>query len=253
MKLILENWNKFLNESSPIDRALGKGLGLHVQADKDGGWVIVYDAKKILDAIENLKEKNPESLEPYNVMYTLEGYQKIEVLAGVVFSKSDSTKGECNNAFQVTNSASKEDSKLGPTAYEAALYYLDGLAPDRFVVKPGADKVWSIYSKRADSGDVTKDPFDDIDAGDEKKTPDDTSDDCILHKGKDHLNHSYDIEAKPSGLQELENNNVKVIAALAQLGVKQRQFFSYLENYFNSLFSSRYDSGKSSDSFWDSL
>ena len=64
---------------------------------------------------------------------------------------------------------------------------------------------------------------------------------------------SYDIEAKPSGLQELENNNVKVLAALAQLGVKQRQFFSYLENYFNFLFVSRYETAKSRDSFWDSL
>ena len=253
MKLILENWNKFLNESSPIDRALGKGLGLHVQADKDGGWVIVYDAKKILDAIEYFKENDTKFSELYNVMSTLESYQKIEVLAGVVFTRSTSTKGECNNAFQVSNSASKKDSKLGPIAYEAALYYLDGLAPDRFVVKPGADKVWSIYSKRADSGDVTKEPFDDIDADAEKRTPDDTSDDCVLHKGKDHLNYSYDIEAKPSGLQELENNNVKVLAALAQLGVKQRQFFSYLENYFNFLFVSRYETAKSRDSFWDSL
>ena len=253
MKLILENWNRFLNESSPIDKALGKGLGLTVSMSGDNGFVIVYDAKKILDKIEFYKNNYPEKLsEPHMIMNVLDGYGIIDVVAGVRFAKPRYDKGECNNAFEVTNSASKKGSKLGPAAYEAALFYLNGLSPDRIVVKPGADKVWSIYNKRTDSQEVEKEPFDDIDS-DQKRTPDDTSDDCVLHKGKEYLNYSYDIEPKPPGLQELEDNHVKVLSILAQLGVKQKSFLNSLSNLFNYLFSSRYDSGKSRDSFWDSL
>jgi len=240
VKLILENWNNFLNENSPIDKALGKGLGLTVSMKGDNGFVIVYDAKKILDQIEFYKNNYPDKLsEPHMIMDILDGYAIIDVVAGLRFAKPRYDKGECNNAFEVTNSASKKDSKLGPAAYEAALYYLNGLIPDRMVVKPGAEKVWSIYNKRADSEDVEKKPFDDIDS-DEKRTPEDTSDDCVLHKGKDHLNYSYDIDHKPSGLQELEDNHVKVLATLAQLGVKQNSFLRSLSNLFNYLFSSRY-------------
>ena len=253
MKLILENWNKFLNESNPIDKALGKGLGLTVKMGNNHGIVIVYDAKKILDKIEFYKNNYPDKLsEPHMIMDILDGYKAIDVVAGVKFAKPKYDKGECNNAFVVTNSASKKDSKFGPAAYEAALYYLDGLAPDRLTVKPGAEKVWSIYNKRADSQEVEKEPFDDVDS-DQKRTPDDTSDDCVLHKGKDHLNYSYDIEPKPPGLQELEDNHVKVLTTLAQLGVRQNSFLSSLSSLFDYLFGSRYDSGKSSDSFWDSL
>jgi hypothetical protein len=240
LKLILENWNKFLNESSPIDKALGKGLGLTVSMRGDNGFVVVYDAKKILDKIEFYKNNYPDKLsEPHMIMDILDGYGSIDVVAGVKFAKPRYDKGECNNSFEVTNSASKKDSKLGPAAYEAALFYLDGLSPDRMVVKPGADKVWSIYNKRADSKEVEKKPFDDIDS-DQKRTPDDTSDDCVLHKGKDHLNYSYDIQSKPSGLKELEDNHVKVLATLAQLGVKQNSFLSSLSSLFDYLFSSRY-------------
>ena len=239
MKLILESWNKFLNESNPIDKALGKGLGLAVKMeDYDNGFVVIYDAKRILSNIEFYKKYEPDK-----ILDILDGYGKIDVVAGVRFGKPMNDyhhdRGLCNNSFEVTNSASKKDSKLGPAAYEAALYYLDGLTSDRIVVKPGADKVWSIYSKRADSQEVEKEPFDDINS-DQKRTPDDTWDDCILHKDRDHLNYSYDIESKPTGLQELEDNHVKVLTALAQLGVKQESFLSSLSNLFDYLFSSRY-------------
>jgi len=253
MKLIIENWNKFLKENNPIEKALGKGLGLAVQVKSGNGFVIVYDAKKVLDRLEFYEKQYPDKIsEPSAVKQTLSADAVIDVVAGVRFAKPRYDKGECNNSFEVTNSASKKDSKLGPTAYEAALYYLGGLTSDRMVVKPGADKVWSIYSKRANSQEVEKEPFDDVDS-EQKRTPDDTSDDCVLHKDKDHLNHSYNIAAKPAGLQELEDNHVKVLAALVRLGVRQNNFLYTLSNLFDGLFSSRYNSDSGSDSFWDSL
>lgn len=240
MKLLLENWSKFLNESSPIDKAINKGLGLTVLTRENGGLVIVYDAKNIIDIFEHYKKYDPDKIsEPYKVMDILE--RNIDVLAGVRFSKPDYSKGECNNAYEVINSASKKDSKLGPSAYEAALFYFNGLAPDRLTVKPGAEKVWSIYNKRADSGEVEKKPFDDIDSK-QKRTPDDTSDDCVLHKGKDHLNYSYNIKSRPSGLKELEDNHVKVLITLTQLGINQNRFLYRLSGMFDHLFMSRYSS-----------
>lgn len=238
MKLIMENWIKFLNENNPIAKAVGKGLAISTQIRRGQGVVVVYDAQKIIDTFEFYKKHKPESIsEPYMVIDILS--RNIDVLAGVRFSKPRYNRGECNNSYEVTNSASKENSKLGPTAYEAALFYLNGLSPDRMVVKPGAEKVWSIYNKRADSEEVEKKPFDDLDS-DQKQTPDDTSDDCLLHKGKDHLNYSYDIDSKPSGLKELEDNHVKVLITLSQLGVKQNTFLFRLSNIFDHLFTSRY-------------
>jgi len=242
MKLIMENWRKYMNENNPIDKALGKGLGVSIQMKGDRGLVVVYDAKKILDKIEFYKKYKPDKIsEAHMIIDILDGYQSIDVVAGVRFAKPRYDIGKCNNSFQITNSASKKDSKLGPTAYEAALYYLDGMAPDRVIVKPGAERVWSIYNKRADSHqDVEKKPFDDIES-DQKRTPDDPSDDCVLHKGKDHLNYSYDIIPKPAGLKELENNHAKVLATLAQLGVKQHKFLYTLSDLFDYLFRLRYE------------
>jgi hypothetical protein len=241
MKLLMENWRGYLNENNPIDKAAGKGLGIHLVMKKDRGIVVVYDAKKILDQIEFWKKNDPSKLaDPTSIIEILDGYQKIEVVAGVRFAKPTWDKGECNNALEITNSASKKNSKLGPTAYEAALYYVDGLTSDRLIVRPSAAKVWSIYSKRADSENIEKEPFDDYDS-DQKKTPNDTSDDCALHKDRDPLNYSYNIESKPSGLQELEDNHVKVLAAMAQLGVRQRTILNALEGGFNYLFMSRYN------------
>ena len=241
MKLLLENWRQYLNENNPLDKAVGKGLGIYLAMQKDHGIVVVYDAKKILDKIEFWKKYEPSNLaEPTRIMDILDGYAIIDVVAGVRFAKPHWGKGECNNALEVINSASKEKSKLGPTAYEAAMYYVDGLTPDRMIVKPSAAKVWSIYSKRADSENIEKEPFDDYDS-DQKKTPDDTSDDCALHKDRDPLNYSYNIESKPSGLQELEDNHAKVLAVMAQLGVRERTLLNSLEGYFNYLFTSRYN------------
>jgi len=241
MKLLLENWRQYLNENNPLDKAVGKGLGVHLSMQKDHGIVVVYDAKKILDSIEFWKKYEPSNLaDPTRIMDILDGYAIIDVVAGVRFAKPDSNKGECNNALEVTYSASKENSKLGPTAYEAAMYYVDGLTPDRVSVSHAAAKVWKIYNKRADSQGVEKEPFDDYNS-DQKKTPDDTSDDCALHNNRYPLNYSYDIESKPSGLQELEDNHAKVLDAMAQLGVDQRTILHALEELFNHLFMSRYN------------
>jgi hypothetical protein len=165
MKLIMENWKRFLTEiggeniaTDPrIQKSIDKffeieGLGIHIeQSGKDV-------------AIKYVHLKG-------DYMSPVDGYVNIE--------KRRYYAGPCLDGWTISRSES--DKGWGPLLYEIAMEWASrnggGLTPDRQVVSDLAKNVWYKYESR---DDIIKTQLD-AHKGDELKqlTPDDESDDCI--------------------------------------------------------------------------
>lgn len=116
--------------------------------------------------------------------------------------------------YSVAASTPSNMPKVGPAAYEAAMWYSKNhmLAPDRGSVSNKAEKVWDRYLARSNNNGVTSKVFDDIN---NPQTPD-YDDDCHVYQGKDSINRAYRLQSKPEGLETLEKNHQKCLDELKE-------------------------------------
>ena len=176
MKLILENWKKYLKE------------GIH---------------PKIQNQINILLE------EPELIVWIRhqDDYMEIryhgsdDIKGDVEASKAEGSGshahggGLCHSGFVIQNT--EATSGMGPLLYEVAIEYASqvggGLISDRRTVSSDARAVWDKYAKRLDIG---KKQLDTNDSDMTQLTPDDPKDDCTVHGEdqswvKDPLNKVY--------------------------------------------------------------
>jgi hypothetical protein len=203
--------------------ATAAAMGMAVCLTK--GYVIIYDPKILISAIENVQdlEEIPGVIES-----TLE--DEPVVRAGVRYSHS-SAGGPCNRSGIVMQSASWEGSRMGPAAYEAAMWYAGGLASDREETSRSAGRVWKRYKNRAEDGELESIPFDNIE---DPKTPP-IEDDCVM-QDKLWLNSSYRLWEKPEGLAEMEARHHAAISQISDLGYSINRLEPALRSQFSSIF-----------------
>ena len=120
--------------------------------------------------------------------------------------------GECYNAYEVIAIAGKGYGKeLYGAGYAMSQDMGSGfLTSDRGEVSPSAKRGWSsAYASER----FRTEEFDDKEAPPElQRTPDDPSDDCILHrnyngKGIQYLNHAYRVTPRDTAMYHIQRSN----------------------------------------------
>jgi len=221
-----------LQESSITQRAADLGFAVCVTGSPDSaGHLMLYD----LQLLKNLAQFyiNSKTKETFQNELTKSKFKNKIVQAGIAWNPIEEP---CNYAKVVQNVASIEGSKMGPVVYELAMWLTAGLAPDRFTVSASASDVWKRFELR--TTDVVNEPFDDID---DPKTPP-VDDDCIINKQKgkrQHLDSSYKLKEKPSGLDEMLRRHEEFEEFCNDAGIDNISFTIFLLYY--DLFSARYD------------
>lgn len=190
--------------SSPVEKASNTNFACSlIEGDDEYYTVTIYDPQALEKAIS--KFDNVEELSDYFIADFEKKIDEIIIVASVDFCKPETTKvGQSWDAFEVATSASHPKYRLGPVAYDIAMYYASkyagGLMSDRKTVSSKARSVWKKYLN--DRPDVQKKEFDD------KNNPrTETKVDDSKLQTYDELNHAYQIKQKPQGLDRLENNH----------------------------------------------
>ena len=156
MKLVMENWRRFLllKESidpkimSMIDKAEKQKLRVKIKDSGNYGVVRLYSTTT----------KDPKYWE----------------VGAVAWQKPDPNRGKCLDAMTVTSA--QADFGYGPLIYDVAIEATGGLMSDRTEVSGEAEAVWRKYVSR---GDVQGDQLDiNKDFGEPQLTPDYIEDDC---------------------------------------------------------------------------
>lgn len=174
-----------------------------IDLSRDEKQITLYqpgDLLRLIKANEQLIRKSSKFSDAYEIF-------KQALCGAVAVKKIKNWSGPCNNAWEIAFSVGPG---YGKEVYGAAYAFVKKhgsgqLTSDRQHVSPLAQDAWSKAYKSA----RPKHEFDDFEAPvDQKKTPDDPSDDCVLHRdnsGKSlvQLNHSY--EALPEDLVRLDD------------------------------------------------
>lgn len=169
--------------------------------------------------------------------YERDGSNPSIVLSGVQFA-FEKKNGRCNDMPVIQASASTAKEKgWGPLAYELAMVFGYGLAPDRKSVSASARRVWDVFKNRSD---VDRHPFDDMD---NPVTPD-PSDDCVFH-GKDRsdrLNASYTLGPEAASLADRYLRRGRAFEAwfTAECGGSRAKLTMLLSLAFSEMFLRRY-------------
>lgn len=196
---------------SPTLRAANAGLAVCVVGSPEFfGQLIIYDPEIIYRLVREYKEAD---IPINNTLIYNSIYEEPIVRAGITWNES---RDPCNGAKIVSKAASVDGSGMGPSAYEAAIWYTDGLASDRIDTSRRAGQVWSKYYDR---DNVEKFPFDNVD---EPQTPP-KEDDCEF-QDKPFLNYSYRLKHAPPGLSVLEKNHEKCEKFCEEIGIKDLSF-----------------------------
>jgi len=121
MKLILENWNKFLNEAAMGPKDL-----------KDAGYYVAYDTNTDSASFKLMKDKDE-----IGVIYI----QRTEY--GKKFF------GQCLDAWMIESVSAPKG--FGPLLYDVAMDWATenggGLTSDRYQVSDEAEGIWDFYLK----------------------------------------------------------------------------------------------------------
>jgi len=178
MKLIMENWKRFLNEGihPKIQKQINKLLEL-----QDVGIVIrnlgletVFSYMRISKSLTRTELTN----------YKGPGHGFMEITEAMPAGKD----GKCLGGYIVRKIYVDETAGMGPLLYEVALEWASkrspGLAPDRSIVSAAAQPVWDIYASRDDvfMRQMDADFIDEFDPPLVQLTSDDPDDDCYQAK-----------------------------------------------------------------------
>jgi len=169
MKLLFENWRKYvLTESTSRP-----GLALYAEMREEYGMtrphLFLYDPQKLMELFDG-KQHMPQPEEFYNTEVSI-----AMIIAGL---SEDLGHGPCWGSFEIIRSAvhkNQQGSGTGKLIYELMMAYVQEQtsAPttsDRSETSPSAQRVWKGLQQRA----VSTDPFDDIE---DPQTPP-PEDDC---------------------------------------------------------------------------
>ena len=172
MKLIMENWRKYLSEGMKTTDDLPEGIVITIDTDPKYGdgtdGVLFYFAKA----------ETPKEFIGWNS--PLQGEIRIEPV-------QLSDQYPCDNGFMVAYSDATKG--WGPLLYDVAIEYAtlmgNGLMSDRTEVSDEAYAVWNYYLKNR--SDVIKSQ---TDSEEGELTPDNKQDDCLQNSTYDHLGKS---------------------------------------------------------------
>lgn len=169
-----------------------------------------------------------------------------KIIIGVI--SAGQTENPCNGAWTITQSAVRNQGGGDAGVLYGLAFAASGgaLTPDRKSVTPAAQGGWIKQASRGGK------PFDDASLPpEERRTPDDPSDDCVIHKKPgcicqahidvDALNRSYEAEGWEEGLlhklraahddtmRKLGRDSIKTL--LAMRGNSDRFFSRYYFTY----------------------
>jgi len=226
----------------PTIRAAQAGLALCHFVSRRQTFVCLYDPQIILRGIESNEIKKSAVI-------------RDSLNAVIELAPADSF--DTNGANPITISVAKPNSKMGPTAYECALWIAQkqrfekvkkdkqgfansppgGVTPDRESVSDSAQSVWKKYSLR---NDVESYRLDDIN---DPVTPN-KWDDSFVYK-QDYLNKSYVLKNEPAKFKELVNNHENFLRTLHQMNTTTSQWYEdnltlYFERESASMFNQYY-------------
>ena len=196
---------------------------------------ILYDVEELKSALgAGKKKKKSDPIDGGRVYPAIRGFIVVEEAESKGY-------GQCNNAWQVSYIAGPG---FGKILYGAgyALSASKKLTSDRQIVSPYARSAWAkaAASKRG------REPFDDVEAPpEEKKTPDDPSDDCIIHKepGRESLNFSYSPEGwEPTILSALKRAHDSAMEEAEAAGFSREEVEFALDDAGNEFFGDNYES-----------
>lgn len=169
-----------------------------------------------------------------------------KIIIGVI--SAGQTENPCNGAWTIIQSAVRNQGSGDAGILYGLAFAASGgtLTPDRKSVSPAAQNAWIKQTSRGGK------PFDDVSLPpEERRTPDDPSDDCVVHKEPDcfcqthidvdALNRSYESEGWEDGLlhklrdahddtmRKLGRDSIKTL--LAMRGNFDRFFSEYYFTY----------------------
>tara|TARA_R110000782_G_scaffold48713_3_gene106482 strand:+ start:38 stop:727 length:690 start_codon:yes stop_codon:yes gene_type:complete len=157
MKLLLENWKRFLNEG--IDPRIQKQLDALASLPEDIGILVTEGSSMGSGNIMTfhyvqILERNP--VKTLSLMDDSTSYNdKTAFKAGIPWGEISiwkADKGECLNGWVVLQSGAERG--WGPLLYEVALEWASenggGLTSDRGIVSDSAQGVWDKYADRSD-------------------------------------------------------------------------------------------------------
>ena len=194
---------------SPLVRAANEGYAVFQIEGPVTKLAIIYSPELLFYFTENSKTYDDINLS----IKRSHQVDRCIVRAAVSYGRSSNKNGPCWNSsvikYSVAASKPLNMPKVGPAAYEAAMWYSKNhtLAPDRGSVSKKAEKVWDRYLTRSNNNGITSKEFDDI--GD-PITPA-VDDDCDIYQGRNSINRAYTLQSKPEGLEILERNHQKCI------------------------------------------
>lgn len=219
MKLIMENWRKFLNEG--IDSRIQKQLDMVLQLP-DVGIAISSDGS-FGKSIRYVLIEDAETEQYSELTYNDAIGDKKNYPHGAVdiMETTESEEGPCFGGWTVIGSEAAKG--WGPLLYEVAIEYSSqnggGLTSDRYSVSKDAQAVWDKYVNRggvdAQQMDTNHDPSASgakVNTTVPQLTPDNKSDDCdqarvISKDGEDwHKNSTSKMYKKdnPEVMQRLK-------------------------------------------------
>ena len=188
MKLIIENWRKYLNESihpriqQQIDALLAvPDLGIAIGSPSYSTDVQVKSFEYV-----QIHDDSSYTATRWLFSYSRRGAQENLPAGDVTITQAGGETGNCFGGWIVEGSGVKPQGEgWGPLLYEVALEWAsqnrDGLTSDRSDVSEFAEVVWDKYEQR---GDVKRKQMDIVNPEYWKPplkqiTPEDPSDDCV--------------------------------------------------------------------------
>jgi len=164
MKLLFENWRKYLTEEE-------SGMKTVENLEKEDIYILARRSGLTEIGVEFVYAGVDRHGTPYALNYSDAVSGEVEIAP----SGYEEVDGPCDNAWQVKYTSAVD--KWGPLLYDVAIEYAtmhgNGLISDREEVSPQARRVWDYYlDRRADVGNHQLDDMEDT------LTPDIEVDNC---------------------------------------------------------------------------
>jgi len=229
MKLLFENWRKYLNEGidpriqKQIDMLLAlPDVAIRLKRDWGSEAFLISYVRTGEGAPKSLTQKDSTVWNPKNKKLTKTGYPH----GYVQLFRDQGDTGPCLDSWIVYNTMA--EGGWGPLLYEVAIEWASqnggGLASDRAIVSGDAQAVWSKYAARSGVGrkqmDISYDVHGTtIDGKDVEEypqlTPDIPEDDCDQSKAID----DYGVKWHESPVSRMYfKGTPEVITALKEAG-----------------------------------
>jgi len=236
MKLIMENWRRFLVKET-IDPRIRKKINMLLNFREHSG-VLGIEVFEMRDSVQFhyvllnpgreksfvIPSRGSRGFDGKSVREKLGVPENLPYGQVIIKKPNPNEDGPCSGAYVIK--FTEADDGWGPLLYEVAIEWASaiggGLTPDRFIVSDEAAKVWEKYVEREDVKKSQLDILHDpnvygykVQKQLDQLTPNDPTDDCNQYKSVEVGKKNW--HKKPhSKLYRKEGN--EIIDALSQLG-----------------------------------